>query len=264
MCCCCSGAMPMPSSFTVKRTFGPAFATRTSTRPPSGEYLIAFSVRLTRIWRSLSWSARTSGTPGSTTSSSSRPRRQPMPRGVDDRARDLAAVERLDLEDLAVRVEAARRQRAVEQPREPAGLVRDDVEQRVAHLVVDLALLQRERGAVDRRQRRAQLVRDDGDELVLEPVELAQLLERAMQPALVQRDGDQRADDDDRDPRRAVPQDDERDDQRRHHEERQRRRVEVAQQQTRASSASACARSPRRGRACRRRRTRPRRGTTPR
>src|SRR6266511_3778524 len=102
---CSSGAIPIPSSRTVKRMAGPARSRRTSIRPPSGEYLIAFSIRLTRICRSLSGSAVTCG--------------------IDDSPGNLPGVDRIDVERLAVGMEAAGRERIVEEPREAARLVGD-------------------------------------------------------------------------------------------------------------------------------------------
>ena len=53
-------------------------------------------------------------------------------------------------------------------------------------------------------------MRDDGNEFVLEAVELAEALEGAVQPPLVEGNRDQGSDDDERHERRAVPENDER------------------------------------------------------
>ena len=93
----------------------------------------------------------------------------------------LRAVRRLDLESFLLGIEAACRERIVEETSEARCLVRDDREQRGPHLVAELMLLKGQRSAVHRRQRRPELMRDDGDELVLEAVELAEALEQLVE-----------------------------------------------------------------------------------
>ena len=75
----------------------------------------------------------------------------------------------------------------------------------IALLGPEFAALERHRCAVDGGERRAELVRRDGDELVLQPVELAQAVERVVLPTLVERDHDERPDERDREVRRAIP-----------------------------------------------------------
>jgi hypothetical protein len=97
-------------------------------------------------------------------------------------------------------------------------------------LVRKLAALQRHRCAIDGGQRCAELVRRDGDELVLQPVELAQTIDRVVLPTLVERDRDERPHERDRKVRRVVPQSDEDDGKRRHDRERHSRRDERSAQ----------------------------------
>jgi hypothetical protein len=125
-------------------------------------------------------------------------------------------------------MQAARRESVVEQTREPSGFVRDDCEQGLSHLVADVLLLQRQRRAVDGRQGRSQLVGDHCDELVLQPVELAEAIERSVKPAFVEGNRHERADHHEGDERREMPENDERRRQRSHDEERQERRDDVA------------------------------------
>ena len=56
-----TAGMPRPSSVTAQRTQRSSRASRTVTGPPSGEYLTAFSTRLTSTWRSCCSSAATGG-----------------------------------------------------------------------------------------------------------------------------------------------------------------------------------------------------------
>ena len=136
--------MPRPSSDTSQRTQRSSRASRTVTGPPSGEYLTAFSTRLTSTWRSCCSSAATGGScfaictdrldatpagasaPASTTFSVSR-------RGVD----------RLDVQLQLAGVEVAREQHVVDDLGEPVGLLGDDLEQAAAHLVAEVEIARR-------------------------------------------------------------------------------------------------------------------------
>src|SRR5919109_496271 len=60
---CSAGGTPSPWSRTEKRIRPSCSSRRTSTWPPSGEYLTALSRRFTRTWRTLSGSPATAGRP---------------------------------------------------------------------------------------------------------------------------------------------------------------------------------------------------------
>ena len=97
--------------------------------------------------------------------------------------RHLVGVDRLDPHLQLARVEMAREQDVVDDLREPVGLVGDNLEQPVAHLVSELEIRATEchGRAVDRRQRRPQLVRHGGDEVgthLLDRTLLGQVAER--------------------------------------------------------------------------------------
>src|SRR3954470_12591214 len=105
----------------------------TSTRPPSGEYLIAFSTRLTSTWRTLSASAATCGTlSGASTSSvtdggaclrvDSTTRSAGSPPGAPPRPPGEApALERLGFGGEPAPVELVRERDLVHDPAEPLG-----------------------------------------------------------------------------------------------------------------------------------------------
>ena len=148
--------MPSPRSRTTKRTRPSVGSSSSSTRPPSGEYLTAFSTRLTSTWRSPSGSAATCGPGSGTQSTSSMPGGQVRLRGGEHaRARARPASVRLISTVGGAGVEPAREQDVVDDPREPLRLAGDHVEHPGLLDVVqlDVVALQRHRGAVDRRER---------------------------------------------------------------------------------------------------------------
>jgi hypothetical protein len=108
-------------------------STETWTSPPSGEYLIAFSIRLTdeRTHR------------------------------LDRLTDDVARVDLLARHVQPAGVEVAREEDVVDDAREPVGLIGDDREQVPAGLLGErggVTAAQRHRRAVDGGERRAQLV----------------------------------------------------------------------------------------------------------
>ena len=147
-----------------------------STRPPSGEYLTAFSTRLTSTCSSPSASAATCGPGSGAVSTSSTSGRQVRRGRRDHAARELGRVGPADRDRRRAGVEPAREQDVVDDPREPLRLAGDHLEHARLLLVPehDVVAAQRHRGAVDRGERRAQLVRDGRDEVAL------QLLDRAL------------------------------------------------------------------------------------
>ena len=103
-------------------------------------------------------------------------------------ARELGGVGSADRNLSGARVEPAREEDVVDDPREPLRLARDHAEHPL--LLVDaerdVLAAQRHRGAVDRGERRAQLVRDGRDEIALELLdrplvgEVAERVDRAL------------------------------------------------------------------------------------
>src|SRR6478735_9090609 len=67
MCACASAGTPMPSSLTSIDAPPGRSLTRTSTLPPSGEYLTALSSRFNTTWRRRDGSHSTSTLPGAST-----------------------------------------------------------------------------------------------------------------------------------------------------------------------------------------------------
>ena len=114
----------MPSSSTRNSTIDSSVAsTPSSIVPPSGEYLIPFSTRLTRICRTRSLSAATDGTPSPTATASV------MCVGVRAELRhaleELGRLERLGHEVEPPDVELVGEQDLVHDPAEALGLVDD-------------------------------------------------------------------------------------------------------------------------------------------
>ena len=124
--------MPSPWSATAKRIAPSPFAIETSTRPPSGEYLIALSTRFTSTWRSL---------PGSAATSCDVVRRpqlevdrlgQVRARRVEDEPASSTRIAGLDRDGQLAGVEPARDEQVADDRAEPVGLGRDHLEQLVA------------------------------------------------------------------------------------------------------------------------------------
>ncbi len=166
---CSAGGMPSPSSVTRNRTRPPLRPISTSTRPPSGEYLIALSIRLVRIWRSLSGIRGDLRQAARLAHDDLDPLRRPRAQDVHHLGGDRRRVAPLDRDAHAARLEPARPEDVVHDAREPVGLARDDLEQPVALRLLDrdVAAPQGHRRAVDRGERRAELVRHGRDEVRL-------------------------------------------------------------------------------------------------
>ena len=168
--------MPMPSSETRSSTTRRRLRTRTVTVPPSGEYLMALSIRLISTWRTRSASASASAPPGR------QHERELVLLGAAagpgrDVARDGRDVDRGELQPDGARLEARGAEQRLDEPVEPLGLARDVADERRAVLLAEARVLAQQRlgEAVDRGQRRAQLVRDGGHEVALELLERAHL-----------------------------------------------------------------------------------------
>ena len=173
---CSEAGIPRPRSRTAKRTRPSTGSSSSSTRPPFGEYLTAFSTRFTSTCRSPSASAATCG-PGSgaVSTSSTSAGRCVAAAAITLRASSVAFGP-ADQDRRRPGVEPAREQDVVDDPGEPLRLAGDHLEHARLLLVPehDVVAAQGHRGAVDRRERRAQLVRDGRDEVAL------QLLDRTL------------------------------------------------------------------------------------
>ena len=144
-------------------------------RPPSGVQRNAFESRFVMIWSTRSPSVMSTGL------------RAQLAAVVDPAAprlfveRRVGALDEVLHVDLllqhgeAARVELREVEHVADEPREPLGLLGDDVERDRARLfVLDEPLAQRGDVAADRGQRRAQLVRHGHQEVPLELLGLAQ------------------------------------------------------------------------------------------
>ena len=123
---------------------------------------------------------------------------------LDDLERERCRVAVLDGEGEAARVEPARCEHLVDDPRQAVRLPRDHGQEPPSMVFVEVDVLapKRHRSAVDGRERRSQLVRDRGHELALEPLDaplLGQVAERIDRPV-------RELDGGDRDPELAVAQ----------------------------------------------------------
>ena len=158
---------------------GLALAESTNMRPPSGEYLTAFAIRLVVTWTRRSRSPRTRSPSSGTVTTISCPGR------VCACELDFVVEQPGKVEGLQIELEPAAtlvgREELVDEPVQPAPLVVDDLDVPAQRCRVGVAPEDEARVAEDARERRAQLVRDDRDQLRLRPLALAQLLVLALE-----------------------------------------------------------------------------------
>ena len=149
---------------------------RTSTGPPSGEYLTAFSTRFTSTWRSCCSSAATCGSRFGASSE----RVIPSGRCARAASRTLSvsrAASTVSIRNCSwpeSRWLASSTSLTICASRSDSSATTSSSLPRISVAELEVLAPQRDRGAVDRRERRAQLVRDGRDEVG------AHLLERAL------------------------------------------------------------------------------------
>ncbi len=164
--------MPSPCSATSIATKPSLSATRTSTRPPWGEYLTALSSRLTTTCRSRDASVWTTTSGG--TSSERSIASGARTRGLDRALAELSQVALLPPERHRPTVDLGRDENLLDDLGEPVGLRLDHRQQLGVEVWVGRAVRapQRAHRAVDGRQRRAQLVRSGREEVAARALEL--------------------------------------------------------------------------------------------